>query len=426
MAAARLVDRLAGGIRRRRAVEENQRAESPAATASAPASFYSRDFWLVFAATFALNVALNFFVLFPVFIVRMGGHATTIGMIVASGGLAALLARPGASFAVERRGRRWTALYALVLCGFATCAYLPVHALGWSIYAVTALNGVANGTARVALFAMVYPLLPRGREGQAMAIMSLSGQGPASFGALLGEAIMRHFGFGALFSAAAALYLVGALAVSMASKDPPVRHHATAARGLATRDYTALLLDRSLLPLWIATFCFGFAISSRMSFVAPFAYRRGIASAGLYFSLYGVVAVVMRLSGPLMDRLGLDRMLAPTFAVTGCGIGLIALIGHFGMLEFAALVGGLGHGFAYPVLSAMVIRDTPAGSGSRSSSIYTSMWDVSAMLGPFTLGIVAHSAGYAPMFVVAGAVAIGAAIYLAVARRAGCWPSYVG
>jgi MFS family permease len=304
----------------------------------------------------------------------------------------------------------------------ATFAYIPVRSLGWPIYAVTALNGIANGTARVALFAMVYPLLPRGREGHAMAIMSLSGQGPASFGALLGEAIMRRFGFGALFAGAAALYLVAAIAVSMASRDQPQgRHERSTGDGTDGGSYTALFANRALLPLWIATFCFGFSISSRMSFVAPFAYRRGITSVGLYFSLYGVVAVFMRLSGSLMDRLGLDRMLAPTFAVMGCGIALIALTGHFGMLEVAALVGGLGHGFAYPVLSALVIRDTPAGRGSRVSSIYTSMWDVSSMVGPFTLGMVAHYAGYAPMFVASGAVAIGAAVYLELARRRGTW-----
>lgn len=387
-----------------------------------PARLNSRDFWLVFAATFALNVGLNFMVLFPVFIVRLGGNATTIGAIVASAGFAALVARPGASFLVDRRGRRWTALYFVLLSAVATFAYIPVRSLGWPIYAVTALNGIANGTARVALFAMVYPLLPRGREGHAMAIMSLSGQGPASFGALLGEAIMRRFGFGALFAGAAALYLVAAIAVSMASRDQPQgRHERSTGDGTDGGSYTALFANRALLPLWIATFCFGFSISSRMSFVAPFAYRRGITSVGLYFSLYGVVAVFMRLSGSLMDRLGLDRMLAPTFAVMGCGIALIALTGHFGMLEVAALVGGLGHGFAYPVLSALVIRDTPAGRGSRVSSIYTSMWDVSSMVGPFTLGMVAHYAGYAPMFVASGAVAIGAAVYLELARRRGTW-----
>ena len=124
----------------------------------------------------------------------------------------------------------------------------------------------------------------------------------------------------------------------------------------------------------------------------------------------------VRLSGSLMDRLGLDRMLAPAFAVMGVGIALVAFTGHFGMFEIAALIGGLGHGFAYPVLSAMLIRDTPPGHGSRTSSIYTSMWDLSAMVGPFTLGILAHYIGYAAMFLIAGGVAIAAAIYLEATR----------
>jgi predicted MFS family arabinose efflux permease len=160
-------------------------------------------------------------VLLPIFIVRLGGHANTIGAIVATAGLAALAARPGSSFAVDRRGRRWTAMWFLVLNALAMTAFIPVRSLGWPIYAVAALNGIANGTARVALFAMVYPLLPRGREGQAMAVQSLSGQGPASFGALLGEVIMRRLGFTVLFVSAAALCLVAALAVAMVAKDLP-------------------------------------------------------------------------------------------------------------------------------------------------------------------------------------------------------------
>ena len=382
-----------------------------------PPRLYSRDFWLVFAATFALNVAMNFFVLLPVFIVHLGGHANTIGAIIASAGLAALVARPGSSFAVDRRGRRWTAMWFLVLNALAMTAYIPIHSLGWPIYAVSALNGIANGTARVALFAMVYPLLPRGREGQAMAIQSLSGQGPASFGALLGELIMRRLGFTVLFATAASLCMFAALAVAMVSRDLPHADHPAAVSARA-RDggYLDLFLNRSLIPLWIVTFCFGFAMSSRTSFIAPFAYQQGIASVGIYFTLYGVVAVFVRLSGSLMDRLGLDRMLAPSLAVMGVGIALVALTGHLGMFEIAALIGGLGHGFAYPLLSAMVIRDTPAGHGSRASSIYTSMWDLSAMVGPFTLGILAHYIGYAAMFVIAGAVALGAAVYLEATR----------
>ena len=237
---------------------------------------------------------------------------------------------------------------------------------------------------------------------------------------------MRHLGFTALFAAAASLCLFAAIAVAMASKDPRHAPHVARSRAKDAGSYLALFLNRSLMPLWIVTFCFGFAMSSRMSFIAPFAYRRGFTSIGIYFTLYGVVAVFVRLSGSLMDRLGLDRMLAPSFAVMGAGIALIALTGHFGMLEIAALIGGLGHGFAYPVLSAMVIRDTPAGDGSRVSSIYTSMWDLSAMIGPFTLGIIAHYAGYAAMFGMAGTVAIVAALYLGATGRAGSRVESIG
>jgi MFS family permease len=51
------------------------------------------------------------------------------------------------------------------------------------------------------------------------------------------------------------------------------------------------------------------------------------------------------------------------------------------------------------------------------SSIYMSMWDLSAMIGPFMLGIIAHFLGYATMFALAGTIAIGAAVCLEATRR---------
>jgi hypothetical protein len=56
---------------------------------------YGRAFWLVFAASFALNMVANLFVLFPLWVVELGGNAGVIGAIVGTGSLAALAARPG-------------------------------------------------------------------------------------------------------------------------------------------------------------------------------------------------------------------------------------------------------------------------------------------------------------------------------------------
>ncbi len=402
---------------------------------------YRRDFWLVFTATSAIGVAANLFVFFPVYIVKLGGDAAAIGAIVAVGGLAALAARPGFVPLIDRRGRRTTALWSLLLEAVAIVLYLPVHSLGWPIYAVRMMQGAVDGTARVALFALVFDILPEGRRGESMALFSLSGQGPAAVGPLVGEALLGYFGFNVFFCVAATLCLVAAAATAMLPRDhlrdelpDDLRddriHHArdqllsgssedrsgnASAQSSTSADtvgYRALIIDRNLMPLWIVAFAFTFTISSRLSFVAPFAYQKGITQVGWYFALYSGIAVGLRLfGGSVLDRLGVERILGPAMMLLGVGVAILAFTGSSGALLGAAVLGGVGHSYAYPALSAMIIAHTPSGAFGRSSVVYTSVFDSAGMLAPYVLGIVATLWGYGPMFVISGLVSISAAIY---------------
>lgn len=381
-------------------------------------SIYSRNFWLVFGATFAANAALSVLVLFPLFIVRLHGSAATIGAVIGTSSLAALLTRPAASAAIATCGRRWTALWFLVVNAIAMALYIPLNSI-WTIYAVTAFNGFANGTARVALFAMIYEILPEGRQGEAMATFSLSGQMPALFAPLLGEAILKRWGFSAYFCSSAALFMVGAAMVAMMPDDRARPRQAAAPRTTAPQlesSYRALLFDPTLLTFWIVTLLFGMAITSRVSFIAPFAYAQGVRNVGWYFMIYAVFAVIVRASGRTMDRVGVERTLAPSLALLGIGLGLLALTGHSGILYLAAALGGLGHGFAYPAVSALVIKQTQARAMGRASTIYTSVWDLSSMAGPYLFGVTAHYLGYGPMFIMAGGLSLAAAIYFTAAE----------
>ena len=72
--------------------------------------------------------------------------------------------------------------------------------------------------------------------------------------------------------------------------------------------YLALMRDAKLQPLWVVTLLFSLAISSRLSFVAPFAYQKGIATVGVYFFIYALVGVVVRIVGRrVLDRVGLAQ-----------------------------------------------------------------------------------------------------------------------
>lgn len=393
-------------------------ARDRASGSAPPRTGYHRDFWLVFTATSAIGVAANLFVFFPIYIVKWGGDAASIGAIVSVGALAALAARPGLVPLIDRRGRRSTALWSLMLEALAVVLYIPVHSLGWPIYTVRMLQGAADGTARVALFALVFDILPKGRRGEGMALFSLSGQGPAALGPPVGEALLKYFGFEAFFGVAALLCLVAAAAIAMLADDRSAAAPARSSAPAGGFGYRALILDRNLMPLWVVALAFAFALSSRMSFVAPFAYQKDIAQVGWYFALYSGIAVVLRLfGGNVLDRIGVEQILAPSMVLLGLGVAMLALTGTSGALLGAAVLGGVGHSYAYPALSAMIIAHTPADSFGRSSVVYTSLFDCAGMLAPYLLGLVATRWGYAPMFVVAGLVSMVGAVYFSAAER---------
>ncbi|MGH7865672.1 MAG: MFS transporter [Candidatus Binataceae bacterium] len=386
---------------------------APQASGLPEPSIYSRDFWLVFAASFALNSAANLFVLFPLWIVQLGGGASAIGAIIGTGSLAALAVRPVVGVLIDRRGCKQIALVFLILNAFAMAMYIATDSLGWQLFAVRALQGAFEGTARVALFAMVYDLLPRGREGEAMATFSLCGMGPAAITPLLGEVLIRHWGFHAFFALAIFLSVAGVVATTMVPDDRPV-HKLSDQPAPPTVSYASVLFDRTLAPLWIVTFLFSLSLSARFSFVAPYAYQVGIERVGWYFALYSIAAVFLRLfGGRFIDRLGPERIVLPSLVVLSIGLGLIATASLPWMLDVAAVIGGVGHGLLYPALSALVIGRTQANAMGRSSSVYTSLYDAGIMAGPYLLGAFAGILGYVPMFIASASLAFVAAVYFA-------------
>lgn len=389
----------------------NTVSEDSAAPGSA--QLYSRTFWIVFSAQFAVNMVMNSFVMFPVELAQMGANARVIGIVTSIGWMAALLARPACGTAIDRYGRRSIALTFLFLDVLATLAYIPLQSIGLPMYGVRAIHGAIDGVARVALFAMVYDILPETKRGEAMATFSLCGQIPAGIAPIVGEEIVRLSGFRLFFIFAALLCLVSALFVFMLPADRPARTIGATRSSLSSaRAYRSILTDRTLSPLWIVTLLFALGISARLSFVTPFAYERGVARVGIYFFIYSLIAVLLRVFGArIIDRIGLSRMLLPSMLTLAAGLALIAWLGSPGIIVLAALLGGIGHGYLYPALSALIIERTPLDGIGRASSIYTSLYDFGYMAGPYILGSIATGFGYPTMFIISGAMLLVGAIF---------------
>src|SRR5258708_17794242 len=105
--------------------------------------------------------------------------------------------------------------------------------------------------------------------------------------------------------------MLGAAMVAMMPDDRAERRHVAARRTAAPQleaRYRALLFDPALMTFWIVTLLFGMAITSRFSFIAPFAYAQGVRNVGWYFTRYSLFAVIVRASGRTMDRVGIERI----------------------------------------------------------------------------------------------------------------------
>lgn len=372
---------------------------------------FGRDYWLVFVASFLLGCEENLFVLFPAYLADLGATPSVIGAMLGVGSLTALLSRPGATAAIARRGQRSTSVWFLALDALAVILYAPLHSLGLGLWTVRAIHGAVEGTARVALFAMLYERLPADRPGYAMAIFSVSTVTSAALAPSGGELIVRLAGFTGFFVAGAILLVASAAVTRAVGGEQPAASNENRTRGSAA--YRALLTDPRLVPLWLGSAVFAIALTARFSFLAPFAYSSGLRSIGWYFMVCAGVAAIARIFGSrVLDATGLERAVGPALAVLAAGTVLVAATPSVPILVGSALVGGLGQGYSYPAVSALIIARTAPEHAGYSSSIFNSIFDAVGIGGPWLLGLLAQGVGYRWMFVVSGVVAIVGAAFV--------------
>jgi MFS family permease len=114
----------------------------------------------------------------------------------------------------------------------------------------------------------------------------------------------------------------------------------------------------------------------------------------------------------MYDRVAHRPLVVGSIALYGMGLGVMAIAGSTAMMVLAALATGAAHGAAFPLLSSEVVnraRDSERGS---AMSIFTSIFDISLLIGAPTVGFLIDGSGYLLAFGAAGvALVMGAVVY---------------
>ena len=368
---------------------------------------FTRRFWLACAMHFSGGMALSMYILFPLFIRRLGGSEFSIGLYAGITGAAAVAARVPLGHLLDTLGRRRVLAVAGLLHVSAWIGFLTIDALGVRSLLLVATYGVASGSLFASYFTYASDIVPVGRRSEGIAMFGIWGMLPNGLGPWLAENLIGLGGFRVYFMVGAAFALTS-LCISQLLPETAARVPVELPDGSAQ---VSGVPWRKLLFLLGTTFMFGTAVNSVYTFLAPFAHAHGRRSVGSFFMSYALTAVAVRvLTGRLPDRVGLRRVLIPSLFLYAAGTLLLPHVEHSLALILVGMMCGAGHGYAFPILNVLTVQQVAPTQRGRAVSWFTAMFDLGNTVANPILGAIAEGAGYAVMFTVSGCGMLLAAI----------------
>jgi MFS family permease len=384
-----------------------------ASSPSAKPSLFTPAFVALSLAEFAYFTAAGLMIpITPLFAAGpLGASEVGVGLAVGAFSVTALILRPYAGRAADRRGRRPLLIGGALLFAVATAA----HALTTDLAVLVGLRlvlGVAEAFFFVAGFAALADLSPPNRFGEALSFNSLSLYLGVAIGPFVGEWLLGTGGFALAWAGGAALTLAAAL---LATRIPETATFEDVAAGPTP------LFNRAAVAPSLGL-CVGIAgMAGFLAFVALHARDLGMDGSRSVLLLFGLIVVGTRIFfARLPDRVPPFRLATGALALSALGLAIAGLVATVEGLYIGAAILAFGVAFTTPAFFAAIFARVPAserGSGSGTASLFL---DLAFGGGPMLLGLVAGQAGIPAAFTVAAVVAAAGAVgtaFLALPRR---------
>jgi len=378
----------------------------PGLGATGAPRLYSKNFVLAAVMHFTGGMSTAMFILYPVFLTRLGADELLIGQVMGLAAAAAVATRPLAGHLLDLLGSRRTLLGAGVLNITSILLLVPSRAIGLPLLLLTVLHAVAVGTLFASYFTYAAHIVPQERRIEGVAMFGVAGMLPNGLGPPLSEWLLDGYASGTYFLCAAGFSTLSVL-VTLLLHDTRAEQ-GQASGGPRASAWLRLVRAPELRVVFVATFLFGIGIAALFTFLAPYALASSRGEVGGFFFAYAMAAIFTRVvGGRLPERLGPRRILVPALLAYGVGLAVTPFTSLPAALLAIGALCGAGHGYAFPILNVLAVARTPAHVRGAVVSLYTAMIDLGQMVGAPLLGAIAM-ASFPAMFLTA-AGALGAA-----------------
>jgi MFS family permease len=355
-------------------------------------------FALVVGSTFAYFLSVGVLLpTLPRFIEGpLGGTDVAVGISVGAFSLSAVVLRPIAGRAGDRRGRRPLIVFGSAIVAASVIGYNVVTSIPTLVF-FRLVAGVGEALFFTGAASAVTDLAPEERRGEAVSRFSLALYGGMSVGPVIGESVL---GTGDHFHAVwwlSAGFGIIATVLALFVTDTRPDHDQTAS--------TRIIHPAALLPgTVLACTVWGFAAFG--SFVSLYALKLGMNGSRYVFFTYSFTVLLIRLFGArLPDVLGSRRAATIATSIVAAGLAVMGAWGTPAGLYVGAFLFGVGQAFAFPALMSLALSGAPSSERGAVVGTQTAFVDLAFGLGSVSLGAIAHAVGYRGTFVVSAVVA---------------------
>jgi len=357
------------------------------------ASIWNKDFILLLTVNAFVFISMHMLsTTIAKFSMSLSGAEAMAGVVAGIFSVSSIIVRPICGNLIDRKKKKRLYLFSMVV--------ILISMLGYSVSAHNAvliffrlLHGVGWGFATTIGMTMAANTAPEEKIGECTSVYGLANVLAMALSPNLGSYLSGNFGYRVMFLGAAVIIGCAVVALSFV-KDQPIPL-GTQAKKISVN---TLILKEAAFPACVL-FLNGMAYTSIITFLIAYGETAGIDKPSLFFSVYSVVILVVRLSsGRIVDRKGPGYILVPGgFFFVGCLL-LLANLQNAGMLYLAAVFLGFGYSACLSTLMAVSMkRTTPDRRGIASSTINVGV-DLGAGIGSSATGILIGWFGYSRMY----------------------------
>ncbi|MBS1894654.1 MAG: MFS transporter [Actinobacteria bacterium] len=357
-----------------------------------------RDFWWVFAASTCLTLVNGAAaaLLARYALHDLGATAGTVGLLVGSASVVAIVMRPVLGRLADRNGlRRVTAIAAVTLAFGLIVMMLAANLVTGTVARL--VIGLSTAASTTALLAWVVALVPTEQRGRALGIFGVSVWAGLAVGPQFGQVLVSLGGYPALWIGCAVLGL-GSGVCAMRARAP--RIEVEPGRPPRHPVHLIKLVGRPGAASMIAWAGEGLIIT----FLVVTLEGRGLGAGGIdgavsVFTVFAISVIVARvLLAGLVDRFGATPTAAVALFAIGLGLGTLAVARSFPIAAVGAVLLGLGFAPLFPSLALLATERLNPDERASGIGVFSSFIDAGMAIGSILGGVLIAAVGSTATF----------------------------